>query len=288
MLKFVIITPVKNEEKNIEKTINSLINQTYKPQMWIIVNDGSTDKTVEIINKYKVQFPWISVIDKQKTAERRRRGQGVVEAFYVGYDKIRDSHFDLIIKLDGDLILPYTFFEEIIHRFQENPKLGMASGQELVKIKGKWQKAKSAKNATYGTTKCYRKTCFNDIGGLVPHMGWDGIDQIMADMKGWDTLVFENLEYYHLRPMGKETGLIKTAFEEGLGFYFMGYHPFFFILKVCKKLVTKPYVIGGICMLVAYFKSVLLRKERFENKEFIKYLRKNQIKRIINFDKNYI
>ncbi len=288
MRRYIIITPVKNEEKYIEQTLTSIKNQTLQPQQWIIVNDGSTDKTKEIILSYAKSYLPICLFDRQQSEQKRKRGRGVVDAFYVGFDKIQNDEFDYIVKLDGDLKLPVDFFEKIIYEFEKNPKLGIASGVSYIKKKGRWLPERAAKGYTYGETKVYRKECFQDIGGLIPFMGWDGIDHIKAVMHGWNASSFQEIIFYHLRPEGKGTGMLKANYERGLGCYFMGYHPIFLVLRAIKKMKSYPFVIGGIVMMFGYFKCSLAKGKKIDDPNFITFLRKNQINRILSRNPEYV
>lgn len=287
MNRYVIITPVKNEEGFIETTLKSVINQTILPYKWIIVNDGSTDKTGEILKKYSANYEFIIPINRQNIDIKRKRGQGVIEAFYEGYKIIQHDHHDYIVKLDGDLNLPTNFFERILKQFKIEPKLGIASGVSYARKNGKWVREKAAKGYTYGETKVYRKQCFDDIGGLVPHMGWDGIDHIKAVMKGWKASSFDDIIFYHLRPEGTETGILKAAYEEGVCCHFMGYHPLFFFLRSCKRMLSYPIIFGGLAMIFSYFKCQITRKEQIEDDNFISFLRKNQMMRILSRNPEY-
>lgn len=288
MKNYVIISPVKNEEMFIEHTINSVVNQTFLPEKWIIVNDGSTDRTREIIEKSSQKYSFIIPINRQnKQKIKRKRGQGVIEAFYAGFKTIQNENFEYIVKLDGDLLLPPDFFEKIFEQFRIDPKLGIASGISFAKKNGKWIREWASKGYTYGETKVYRKQCFEDIGGLVPHMGWDGIDHIKAVMKGWKASGFEDIIFYHLRPEGTGTGIIKSAYEEGICCHYMGYHPLFFILRSCKRMLSYPLFFGGLAMILSYLKCKIAGEKKIEDDNFISFLRKNQIKRVLSRNSEY-
>jgi len=288
MSKYIIITPVKNEEKYIAETLASIKNQNLQPQKWIIVNDSSTDRTREIIENYKKEYDRIVLVNLSNRGQKRRRGKGVVEVFYTGFNMIRDEAFDYVVKLDGDLRLPPNFFEKIIAKFKRDPQLGIASGVSYIQKKEKWISERASKGYTYGETKVYRNQCFKDIGGLVPNMGWDGIDHIKAVMHGWKASSFDDIIFYHLRPEGKGTGRLKAAYEEGICCYFMGYHPIFLILRSLKRILHYPYIIGGLTMMFTYFNCTLLKKNRINDPEFIKFLRKNQLLRILSGNSEYV
>lgn len=287
MRRYCIVTPVKNEEKFIEHTLHSIKKQTLQPQRWIVVDDGSTDRTKEIILRFMETYKPLILVDRNQNDQKRKRGKGVVEAFYEGYQKIKEQDFDYIIKLDGDLKLPTDFFEKVICEFEKNPKLGIASGVSYIEKKGRWVPERASKGYTYGETKVYRKACFEDIGGLIPFMGWDGIDHIKAVMSGWHASSFSDIIFYHLRPEGSGTGALKANYERGLGCYFMGYHPMFLVLRAMKRMRNNPFIIGGIFMLLGYFKCILAREQQIDDPDFIAFLRKNQINRILTRNPEY-
>ncbi len=281
MVNYLIITPAKNEAKYIGQTIESIKKQTIQPRKWIIVNDGSTDATQEIVEKNMSEYDRIVLISKGNQSTRRRRGQGVVEAFYEGYRLVANDDYDYVVKLDADLLLEADYFERIFDRFEKEPKLGIASGVSYINRNGSWKPEWDAtKGFTFGESKIYRRKCFEDVGGLVPHLGWDGIDHLKAVMLGWKASSFEDIIFYHLRQEGTGTGLIKSSYEEGVCCHFMGYHPLFFAARCVNMSMKFPVVLRGIAMFAGYLISTITRKERLNDSQLITYLRKNQMKRL--------
>jgi len=279
MCKYIIITPIKNEEAYIKKTIQSIKDQTLQPYKWIIVNDDSTDKTRDIIEEQMKTYDRIILVNRTLNDKNRKRGKRIVEAFYDGFERIKNEDFEYIVKLDGDLILPPHYFEKIIGKFDMEPKLGISSGISFVQKNRKWVPEKIAESDTFGASKVYRAQCFKEIGGLFPGMGWDGIDHIKAIMKGWNASNIPDLIFFHLRPMGSVSSKVRAAYEEGIGCYIMGYHPIFFILRTIKR-IEKYTIIGGLSMFIGYLKSLFLREKRIDDPNFITFLRKNQLKRM--------
>ncbi len=287
MTRYIIITPVKNEEGFIEKTIASIKRQTLQPGRWVIVNDGSVDETEAIVRQAMLDYEPIMLVNRAQTVAKRRRGQGVIEAFNEGLAAVQNEDFDFLVKLDGDLMLPSVFFEKIIGEFQKKPKLGIASGVNYSLKNDTWVLEKAARGFTWGATKIYRRQCFEDIGGLVPSMGWDGIDHLKAVMLGWDAKCLEGAPFFQLRPEGKETGFLKTAHEEGVCCYYMGYLPLFFFLRAVRRMAEYPYILGGCAMLGSYLKCALLKKEKINDPKFIAYLRQNQKRRLLSGGDHY-
>jgi len=275
-LSYVIITPVRNEAAFIEKTLHSVAAQTVRPAEWIIVNDGSTDETGDIVARYAEHYSWIKLINRQDRGYRQR-GPGVVDAFYKGFSQIAHTDYDVVVKLDGDLSFEPNYFEELLNQFAANPRLGIASGQPYVLEGKEWTTEKPLIPCTYGPTKLYRRECFEAIGGIPRSLGWDGIDDWRARMLGWQIVTFENLKVLHHRTWGAATGALKSRVEQGQGAYFMGYHPLFMLVRGVRRMADKPYVIGGLMMLWGYVTSWLTRKEQVEP-ELVCFLRRTQLR----------
>lgn len=272
---YVIVTPVRNEAAFIEKTLCSIIAQTARPAEWIIVNDGSTDETEDIVARYVARHPWLRLINRQDRGYRQR-GPGVVDAFYEGFDQITYANYDIVVKLDGDLSFEPDYFEELLKQFAANPKLGIASGQPYVFNGKDWVTGKSLLPCTQGPTKLYRRECFEAIGGIRRSLGWDGIDDWTARMLGWQTVTFKHLRVLHHRTWGAATGSLKSRIEQGQGAYFMGYHPLFMLVRGIRRMVNRPYVVGGCAMIWGYVGSWLARREQVEP-ELIRFVRRTQL-----------
>ena len=279
MNDYVIISPVRNEEEYIEKTILSVINQRVKPKEWIIVNDGSTDRTPEIINKYASEYTWIRRIDRP--TNDHRPGPGVVLAFYQGYENIDTKTFDYVVKLDGDLSFEPDYFHFQLKEFETNRKLGMTSvttdnvfGEKLVKDK-------MPEDHVRGAAKMYRKTCFDQIGGIQVVLGWDTLDELKAQMLGWETRSYPHLVLKHYKPIGfKQKKTIKREMLAGERLNYLGYHPLFAVLKCFYNFKRKPFLVGGALMLTGYLGAIITGREKNPDREMIKFYRRKQMKRL--------
>ena len=278
-LSYVIITPVRNEANFIEKTLRSVTAQTISPVEWIIVNDGSTDGTGDIVARYATHYPWIILINRQDRGYRQR-GPGVVDAFYEGFDQITYTDYEVVVKLDGDLSFEPNYFEELLKQFAANLSLGIASGQPYVFDGKEWGTQTSLIPRTHGPTKLYRRECFEAIGGIRRSLGWDGIDDWQARMLGWQTVTFDYLRVLHHRAYGAATGTIKSKIETGQGAHFMGYHPLYMIARCIWRMIDKPYVIGGLFIFWGYMAGWLTGRERIDDYELIYYLRRTQLKQL--------
>lgn len=280
--KIVLISPVRNEEHYLEKTIESVANQKLTPKEWLIVDDGSTDKTSEILQKAAEKYSWIHVITKPDRG-KRSVGPGVVEAFYYGYERLKTKDYDFIGKLDGDLEFKPEYFSSLLAYFREDPHLGSASGKSYLLEDGKLTLERMADEMVAGQINFYRRQCFEDIGGLVREVHWDGIAFHRARMKGWRTRSINdpNLIFIHQRLMGSsEKGIIEGRLRWGKGQYFMGTHPLYIFAIGLYRMWEKPYVIGGILIVVGYFKAMLDKMPRYEDPEFRRSLHAWQMARL--------
>jgi poly-beta-1,6-N-acetyl-D-glucosamine synthase len=279
MVKYVVITPAKNEAKFISFTISSIINQSIKPIKWIIVDDGSTDHTYELVKESIHNYDWIEVV-KNYSNEKRAPGGKVVNAFNFGLSLIKDD-YDYLVKLDADLKFNEYYFESLIKQFQINERLGISGGYCINSLKNGDQKIDNTPEYhVRGATKIYRKNCFVAIGGLMPIFGWDGIDEMKAMKLGWQTRSFKNILIYHLRPTGQETGTLRYAWRRGVLNYYMGYNPIYLVLSSLNNFSNKPYILFGLTLLGGYLYSLLTNGEQMQDKDLIKFIKKFQIKRI--------
>lgn len=274
--RYAVVSPVKNEEAFIGHTVESVLSQRVKPLEWVIVDDGSRDRTPEIVEGYAGRHPWIRLL--RLPGSERVRGGHIVRLFYEGYAALKSADLAFVVKLDADLSFGPDFFERALDCMARNPGLGITSGISHVRSGEAFVEEKSAEGHTLGACKVYRVKCLEDIGGLVEAMGWDGIDEIKARMRGWEAWPVPGLKVIHLRPEGLARGLFRSGMERGRGSYFMGYHPAFFALRALKCLLRSP--LDGLGMAAGYAGSLLGRKERIDDAEFIKELRSSQMKRL--------
>jgi biofilm PGA synthesis N-glycosyltransferase PgaC len=281
--RYIVVSPMKNEEKHVLKTLNSMAVQTVKPVEWVIVNDGSTDASPNIVADFSERFPWIRLLNLAGLGERlpEHYGGHVVDLIKEGLAYVRSKHFDYVVKLDCDISFEKHFFEKILSAFERDPKLGISSGVSFIVKGGQLVEEKAAENHTLGATKVYRKDCFLQINGLVPAMGWDGIDEIKARMKGWEARPIRDLIFVHDRPEGMASGLLSSGVERGKGSYYMGYHPLFLIARACWRMAKPGLFADGVGLLAGYFSSMFRRGERIPDPEFVCFLRKQQLRKLL-------
>lgn len=282
-MKIVIITPVRNEERYIPITLECMIQQTVSPIKWIIVNDGSRDNTEKVIRKFMERHSFIDCISLPDRG-MREPGRGVVEAFYEGYKKIGNTDYDILAKFDADLEFPSDTLEKICNAFRGDPKIGVTGGTryERKDAEGPFRKVLVPKGFVGGPFKFYRKKCFQDIGGLIPRAGWDGVDTIRANMHGWKTGEIESLKMDHLKPTGtaKGEGLVRACEKYGDVSYYMGGYFWYFILRVIGRSLESRNPKVGYYMMGGYFRSKRKHEPR-EAHEFRKFLKRRQVQNMI-------
>lgn len=220
-MNYYLVIPAHNEEAFIALTLQSLISQTHLPSKVVVVNDNSTDKTAEIVLAFAKDNPFISLVEKKSSAVHLP-GSKVIQAFQKGFETV-DDNYDIIVKLDADLILPPNYFEKIVKHFQENPTTGMAGGFAYIEKNGEWiLENLTDKDHIRGAFKAYRKACFKQMGGLKPAMGWDTVDELLSKFYGWKVVTDDTLIVKHLKPTGANYN--KTArYKQGEAFYTLGY-----------------------------------------------------------------
>ena len=279
-IKYIVITPVRNEEKYIEKTIKCMISQTVIPSKWIIVDDGSIDKTETIIDHYAKRYHWINPIHRDNRGFRKAGG-GVIDAFYDAYATIQKHDFDFLVKLDGDLSFENDYFEKCFEYFNRDRKLGIGGGVICHFINSSLIPEKTPRFHVRGATKIYKKECWDAIEPLIRAPGWDTLDEVSANMYGWHTRSFHDLQVIHHRYTGSADGTWPNLIKFGRANYISGYHPLFMIAKCLKRIPEKPFLIGSFALWYGFFSGYLHRIPQVEDRDLIKYLRRQQMRRIM-------
>lgn len=275
---YLLISPCRNEADYMRQTLDTVVAQSVRPTKWVIVDDGSTDATPQILAEYAAKHDWIQIVTR---ADRGRRavGPGVIEAFYTGYNAINPDDYEFLCKLDLDLRLPLRYFEILIQRMTDNPLIATCSGKAYVEENGHLVDERHGDETSLGMTKFYRVSCFKAIGGFVREVMWDGIDCHRCRMEGWVACSWDepDLRFVHLRPMGSSQQSIYVGrMRHGYGQYFMGTGFFFMLASAINRLRDKPYVLGSMAMLWGWLKSALKRNPRYGDEKFRKFLRRYQ------------
>ncbi|WP_027147396.1 glycosyltransferase [Methylobacter marinus] len=277
---YLIVSPCRNEADFMKKTLDSVIAQSIQPKLWVIVDDGSTDETPAILADYASRYPFIKIVTRTNRGHRSV-GPGVIEAFYEGYDSVDSNQFDFICKLDLDLIMPPRYFEILIQRMNENPRIGTCSGKPYYvdKNSGNLISEGCGDENSIGASKFYRRQCFEQIGGFVRQVMWDGIDGHRCRQLGWIAISWDepDLRFTHLRPMGSsQQNIFVGRMRHGFGQYFMGTGMIYMLASALYRMTRPPYVIGGLAMFWGYLNSLLKGVPKFEDEELAKFIRKYQ------------
>jgi biofilm PGA synthesis N-glycosyltransferase PgaC len=277
-IRYLLVSPCRNEADFMRQTLDSVTSQTLLPTRWVIVDDGSTDETPDILAEYAARYSWIEVVTR-KNRGHRAVGPGVIDAFYDGYNTVNPDDYDYLCKLDLDLRLPDSYFEILIQRMQANSRIGTCSGKSYVEEKGRLISERKGDETSLGMTKFYRVSCFREIGGFVREVMWDGIDCHRCRMLGWVACSWDDpeLRFVHLRPMGSsQQSIYAGRMRHGYGQYFMGTGFVYMVASSVNRMVEKPYIVGGLAMFWGWLRSALLRLPRYEDTEFRDFLRQYQ------------
>ncbi len=276
---YALVSPCRNEEAYMQKTLDSVVAQTLTPDLWVIIDDGSTDNTPAILAEYAAQYDWIKVITKPDRGHRAV-GPGVVEAFYFGLDQFQMDDFEFICKLDLDLDLPEGYFEGLINRMHDNRRIGSCSGKPYFRNSaGAMISEKCGDEMSVGMTKFYRVACFKSIGGFVREVMWDAIDCHKSRQLGWIACSWddEELRFEHLRPMGtSQKGVLTGRMRHGYGQYYMGSDPFYFSATAIYRIIHPPYLIGGLATWVGYMRAWLFRQKQHDDAELRSFIQAYQ------------
>jgi biofilm PGA synthesis N-glycosyltransferase PgaC len=277
--KYVLISSARNEEEYITQTLDSAVSQTVTPAEWIIVNDGSTDATGDIIDQYAKKYPWIKAIHKDDRGYDQVSRAELI-AFNDGVNRLDCKDWDYVVKLDCDVSFEKDYFEMLLLRSGEDARIGICGGTSYVKADDRFFEEKMPGFHPWSGARMYRKACFDDIGGLPDFLGGETIDILNAHMKGWLTKRFSDLKVMHLRRMSSRSGLWEGKIRTGRIFYITGYHPLFLFARSMYRLKERPYFIESIGVICGYIKAMWKREPKVVTPEQQKFLRKQQIRRL--------
>ena len=279
-IKYIIISPVRNEAKNIERTIKAVISQTIKPLRWVIVDDGSEDLTPMIVERYTSQNSWMQLLRLPDRGYYDLMEGGEIKAFLRGYGTISGLDYEYLVKLDGDISFGETYFEDLFTEFSKNRKLGIASGfcyfYEGEKLIGE----RCFKKHVRGAARVYRKECLEKIGEPIANLGWDAIDVYKARMFGWETSSFEKIKMIHHVKTWTKGGIIHGKIRAGRMEYLMGTHPLFLTAKIVREVFRRPFLIGCVALTLGYLRSFLKKEKHVVDPKLMCYIRREQLDRI--------
>jgi glycosyltransferase involved in cell wall biosynthesis len=261
--RYVIVSPVKNEQGYVGLTLRSVAEQTLKPVLWVIVDDGSTDDTPQIVGRYASSHSFIRHVVDRHSRGPRQPGSGVIHAFNRGLAVLDDVSYDFIVKLDCDLRFEPDYFETLLKRLLEDERLGIVSGVYSERNRsGAWIPVTMPSYHACGASKVVRRACFTDIGGFVAAKGWDTVDEIRAWNKGWKTRHFRDLELEHHKREGAGVGLVRTSVMHGHIYYVTGGDPLFLMFKVLHRVTASPLVVNAVALLWGYLGALAMQRSR--------------------------
>ena len=282
---YVLITPAHNEAQRIDKVIACIVSQTIRPTKWVIVNDGSTDNTEQILADYEKEHDFLVQLQPERSGKETYYGYRT-QAVLAGYKAVEGLRFDFVAFLDSDLTIAPSYYESILTEFDRNPKLGIATGVYINEMPYGLEKVVRDNISTPGGLQMFRRACFEDIGGyrLMKYGGDDSLADIMARMHGWQTQSFPAYEAIHHRPTGTAGGkhILKARFYQGYTEYSLATHPLFMLAKSFRRaFVEKPYLIGSTARLLGFVACGLKDRQRCIPEEAAEYVRKEQLRRLL-------
>jgi biofilm PGA synthesis N-glycosyltransferase PgaC len=281
-LQYVLITPSRNEARLIENTLKSVVAQTVPPLKWVVVNDGSTDATADIVRTYAERYPWIELVNRPVRKERHFAAK--VEAFNSGQERVKQLPYDIIGNLDADVSLDPDHFEFLLSKFSQDSRLGVA-GTVFTEPDGYNSATDSFEGQTYVSGQCqiFRRKCFEEIGGYVPSKagGIDWMAVTTARMIGWNTRSFREKSFLHHRVLGTaERGIVASNYAYGKKDYILGGHPLWQIFRCLYRAAKRPYIVGGGALLAGYTAAFLTRMERPVSPELMRFHRAEQMRKL--------
>ncbi len=277
-MNYYLVIPAHNEEEFISLTLESLVSQTLLPKKVVIVNDNSTDRTAEIVQAFAKDNPFITLVEKKSSAIHLP-GSKVIQAFQKGFETL-DENYDVIVKLDADLIFPNNYFETITKHFNSDPTIGMVGGFCYIEKNGEWVLENlTDKDHIRGALKAYRKETFKQIGGLKPQMGWDTVDELLCKFYNWKVVTDESLKVKHLKPTGANYN--KTArYKQGEAFYTLGYGFWITSIASAKLSFMKKKPLLFFDYIQGFLKAKSEKKPLMVNAEQAKFIRNYRLQKM--------
>ena len=281
-LSCVLVTPARNEEAFIERTIRSMVVQTVRPVRWVIVNDGSTDATGDIARRLTAGHDWIEVLDMP--ARRDRSFAAKVHCFDAGYTRVRNLEHEVVGNVDADISFEPDHLEFLLERFADDPALGVAG--TIFEEEGGYRSDRDSfegQQHVAGQCQLFRRRCFEEIGGYVPHKagGIDWMAVTTARMKGWKTQAFREKAFFHHRHLGTaERSQFASSFSYGEKDYYLGGHPLWQLFRVGYRMAKRPYLVDGLALGLGYAWAGLRRVERPVSDELMRFHRREQLHKL--------
>ena len=281
---YALITAARNEQSYIRQVLQSVVNQTQLPRIWVIVSDGSSDRTDEFVMEFAKDYDFIRLLRRDNGSMRAFSSQAF--ASNEGYDSIKHMEFDFVGFLDADISLKASYYETLHSLLKANPQIGIAGGEILEHHSGRFQpRFGNSEDSVAGAIQFFRRQCFEDIGSRFIPLQYGGHDAVAVEMarkKGWGVRSFLGLAVFHHRPTGTAgTTLRRARFRQGMADYFMGYQGLFEFCK-CIRRLSEPPLWGSALQFCGYIYPWLTRQRRAIPDEFVRYLRRGQMRRVLN------
>ncbi|HEY8549383.1 MAG TPA: glycosyltransferase family 2 protein [Vicinamibacterales bacterium] len=281
-LTYAIVTAARNEAAIIEQALRSVTAQTIAPLRWVILDDGSTDETAAIVERYAARHPWIELV--RQAPREGRSFAGKAAAVNAGFERLRPLAPDVVVNLDADVSFPSDYMERLLARFEADPRLGVA-GTYFTEPDGYDSARDSFEGAEYvaGPCQLFRRTCFEEIGGYVAHRagGVDWIAVMTARMRGWQVRAFDDARFHHHRKMGTaERGQVAALFSYGQKDYYLGGSPIWQVFRVAYRAFKPPFLVGGLALGAGYVWAAVRRVPRPVSKELMRFHRADQMRKL--------
>jgi biofilm PGA synthesis N-glycosyltransferase PgaC len=275
MAELLLITPARDEAAHLERTIRAVAAQTQRPDLWLIVDDGSTDATAEILDRAAGELPFLRVLrapEHEAGDPDRLAVAAEARAFNWALDNLELADYTHVGKLDADVELPAEYFERLLARFEAEPRLGIAGGGLLERGRNGWALAKVPAYHVRGALKLYSRECFAAIGGIDERLGWDTIDETYARMSGFQTRSFPQIPARHHRPVATRGGTLRGRARHGQCAYVLRYGGWWVALRSLKVACSRPYGLSGAAFLYGYLRAAAQRGDRVEDERFRRFV----------------
>jgi biofilm PGA synthesis N-glycosyltransferase PgaC len=280
-----IVSPVRNEAEHIAVVARSVAAQSRPPDLWLVVDDGSDDATPELLRELaeEIAFMRVMATPQRYTEDSGDRLQVAAEAraFNHALGTVDVGDFDYVGKLDGDIELPEAYFERLLAEFDQDPELGIGGGTLVERVGSEWKTMKTAPHHVRGALKLYSGPCFAAIGGIQELLGWDGIDQTYARMRGYKTRSFDHIVARHLRPCGSADGVLRGRVRHGEVYYVLGFSAPWIAMKSLKYAAMRPPVISGLAFVYGYARAAARSVRRVEDMEYRRFVRRDERDRVL-------
>jgi glycosyltransferase involved in cell wall biosynthesis len=276
MARLLLVTPARNEAVHLERTIEAVAAQTRPPDLWLIVDDGSSDATPEILERWAAQLPFLRVLrapqrDDEAGGDRLALA-AEARAFNWALGCVEVDEFTHLGKLDADIELPPHYYERLLEHFEREPGLGVAGGGLLEQGRDGWHLTKVPSYHVRGALKLYSRECFEAIGGIEERLGWDTIDETYARMNGFSTRSLPDLNARHHRPVATRGGTLRGRARHGQCAYILRYSAWWVALRSFKVACSRPFGISGLAFFYGYVRSAVRREERVEDEGFRRFV----------------